>query len=479
MANVTVVDIPYAPRNWAKKLHNTSTRWIWMCLHRRAGKSTGILNHLQRDAIKTPKSQYAFIGPTYRQTKRIAWEIAKEISAPIPGIEKNEVELTIKYPNGSKIFLAGAENIDSLRGISLWGGASDEDPWQNPMLFTTVISKCLADHLGYWIFSGTPLGKNHFYRRGEVAKKNPEEWTYIFQNIDESLKNEEGETIDNLRIALEDDRRLVEQGEMTQEEFEQEWYCSFEAAIRGAYYARELSQMRKDNRIKIVPYDKELPVHTVSDLGVGPAFATGFYQRVGKEMHMIDFWQGQEKDGIPDFVMMLQRKPYAYGSHWAPHDIMGTEIGTGQTRWTAAKNLGIEFKLIPSISVDDGIEKGRLLCSRLWIDEMHCEPFIDLLSQYRQRWDEKRQMFIQEPYHNFTSHAGDVHRYAAVVEGMIKNDGYKPIDQKPFESSAPYSNPKDEEEQEDTRPMRKPNSWGPKSRFQQSEFESSNPFNQD
>lgn len=417
----TTIEIPYKPRNWSMKLHDAVTRWIIIVMHRRGGKTTAVLNHLQRDCLRIKKSQFAFIGPTYKQVKRIAWEIAKDISKPAHGVP-NEQDLSIKYPNGSKLFLAGSDNIDSLRGIALWGGAQDEAAQQPPSLFSLIISKALADHLGYWIWLGTPQGKNHFHRTYKNALKNPEEWTVSYKTIDDSLKEETGQTIDNLRIALEDDRKLVAQGEMTQEEFDQEWYCSFEASIRGAYYAKQIAQARKDTRIRIVPHDPALPVHTVIDLGVGTAFSCGFYQRIGTEMHMIDYWAGTEKDGLPEFAKMLQSKPYVYGKHFAPHDIRATEIGTGKTRLETAKGLGINFEVIPSMSVDDGINAGRLLWARLYVNEQTCEDWLDSIAQYRQDFHEKLGMFLEKPLHDWTSHGADVHRYAAIVEKLMTNE---------------------------------------------------------
>jgi len=427
-----IIKIPYKPRNWAGKFHKAATRWIVMVLHRRAGKTTAILNHLQRDAICVAKSQYAFIAPTYKQAKRIAWEMLKDISREIPGCESNEAELIMKYPNGSRIFLAGSENVDALRGISLWGGGQDESAQQPPTLFTSVISKCLADHLGYWIWSGTPKGKGNFYNTYQVGLKNPETYTVIFKNIDDSLKEEVGETIENLRQALEDDRRLVDIGEMTQEEFDQEWYCSFEAAIRGAYYTRQLSEARDKKRISHVPYDTEIPVHTVWDLGIGKQLAIGFYQRAGKEIHLIDFWNGTEKDGIPEAVKMLQNKLYVYGKHFAPHDIKATEQGTGKTKLETASSLGIDFDVVPQIGVDNGISAGRLMFSRLWVDEERCNLWLDAISQYHQEWDDQKMMFVEKPYHDWTSHFADVHRYASVIEDemttekQVQSVTYKP-----------------------------------------------------
>lgn len=432
------ITIPYRPRNWAKTFHSAETRWIVLVLHRRAGKTTAMLNHFQRDALRVDGSSYAFIAPTYKQAKRVAWEILKDIARVVPGAEPNESELVMRYPNGSKIFLAGSENVDALRGIPLWGGGQDESSQQPSNLFTEVISKCLADHLGYWIWSGTPKGKNLFFRTFEVARNNPGEYTTVFKTIDDTLAGESGETVENLRKALADDKRLVELGEMTQEEFDQEWYCSFEAAIRGAYYARPLAEMRKEGRIKVVPYDPVLKVHTVWDLGVGKNLAIGFYQRVSNEVRMVDFWEGSEKDGMPQAVKALQEKPYVYGKHFAPHDIRAVEQGTGVTKLETAKKLGITFEIVPNIGVDNGINAGKLLCSRLWVDEKRCERWLDAIAQYKQEWDEKRNMFKEEPYHDWTSHAADVHRYAAVVEQRMSNEEPKIYKQTAWEGISVY-----------------------------------------
>lgn len=416
------ITIPYKPRNWAKAFHGAVTRWIVLVLHRRAGKTTAILNHLQRDALKVPKSQYAFIAPTYKQAKRIAWEILKVISIMIPEIEYNEAELTVKYPNGSKIFLAGSESVDSLRGIPLWGGGQDESSQQPSNLFTEVISKCLADHLGYWIWGGTPKGKNQFFKTYQTGLKNPEEYTVIYKTIDDTLKDEVGETVENLKQALEDDRKLVALGEMTQEEFDQEWYCSFEAAIKGAYYAKQLAEARKSGRVKTVPHDPQFPVFDVWDLGVGQNLAVGLYQHIVNEVRMIDYWEGSNSDGIPQAIKALKEKPYLYGKHFAPHDIRGTESGTGKTRLETAKGLGWNFEIVPMLKVDDGINAGKLFFARLWIDEKNCEHWLDAISQYRQEWDEDKGMFLEKPRHDWTSHPADVHRYAAVIEKEMVNE---------------------------------------------------------
>jgi hypothetical protein len=357
----------------------------------------------------------------------------KTIAEPT-GAVPNEADLTMTYQNGSILYLLGSENVDALRGMSLWGGGQDEASQQPSELFSSVISKCLADHLGYWIFLGTPKGKNEFYRTYQNGLEHPDDWQVVFRTIDDTLAEEEGETIDNLRVALEDDRKLVEQGQMTQEEFDQEWYCSFDAAIKGAYYAKQISKARKEGRIGKWPVDRSVPVYTVSDLGVGTQFATGFFQVVGKEIHLVDVWEGSEKDGLPEWKEMITKKGYKYGKHFAPHDIRQTEFTTGKTRIDTAKSLGINFEIVHSMSVDDGIDAGRLAFDRLWINEATCSYFVDAISQYCQEWDEARGMFVPKPYKNWTSHMADMWRYAAIEEKNMSVSEYDDYEQPEYEA---------------------------------------------
>lgn len=422
-----VVTIPYKPRHWATILHDAVARWIVLVLHRRAGKTTAVINHLQRDALRIPESQYAYIAPTQIQARRIAWDIAKRASRPIPNVKTNESLLCIEYPNGSKLWFLGSENIDSLRGMALWGGAQDESAQQPSNLFSEVISKCLADHLGYWIWLGTPKGHGEFFRTYKIALAHPKEWACLLQTIDETLESEDGETITNLRQALEDDKKLVAQGLMTQEEFDQEWYCSFDAAIRGAIYGREVVAARKEGRIGAFPWRKDLLVHTVLDIGNDDRMALGFYQKpLGMPLCMIDYYEGSQGEALPQLVKVLQEKPYNYGKHFAPHDIRQKDWSTNRTRIETARNLGITYSIVPNVSVEDGINAGRLSLSGMVINEGPCTLWLDYIALYRREYKEKHGVFSDTPLHDYTSHAADVHRYAALCERQMTNEPATP-----------------------------------------------------
>ncbi len=421
------VEVAYRPRYWALKMHDDkrlltkAVRWIVLVIHRRGGKTTAAFNHLQRDAMRYANTRYAYIAPTYRQAKRIVWKMAKQYALAIDGVKFNESELLITYPNGSEILILGAQQADGLRGIGLWGCFLDEYPLMSPLVFTEIITKCLADHLGYCIFGGTPKGKGHFFRVFQVAQKETKGWLLVYRTIEESLEQEGGETVDNLRTALEDDKALVKQGLMTQEEFEQEWHNSFEAAIRGAVYLTQITGMRKGGRVKKALYDKTLPVYTVWDLGISKsdAMAVGFYQRVGKELRKVDYLETVAL-GLPETIKQVKARGYTYARHFAPHDIKHKELGTGKSRLDTAEKLGIVFEVVPSLSIEDGIDVAREAMTRLWVDPDKCDLWLDFIGQYHYEFDEKKGMFTKRPVHDFTSHGADEWRYAAICEEYME-----------------------------------------------------------
>jgi len=396
-----LITIPYTPREWQQLLHESRKRWIVLVLHRRAGKTTAVLNHLQRDALLTPQSRFAFIAPTYKQAKNIAWDLLKHYARPIPGTIFNEAELTATYPNGSKLTLYGADNPDSLRGIALWGVAFDEYSQQPSNIFTEIIRPALADHEGYAIWIGTPKGKNELYNLYEYGKTDPKWLSLLLTASDTNIIPE---------AELEDARKT-----MTDDEYNQEFMCSFEAAIKGAYYAKELEQARKDNRITSVPHEKLLQVHTWWDLGVGDSTAIGFFQIYGNQWRMIDYYEASG-EGLAHYINVLREKGYQYGEHFAPHDIRVRELGSGKSRLEIASELGLDFSIAPNMAVDDGINAVRMRFNTLWIDQEKCKRFIEAISQYRKEWNDKMGAYKPHPLHDWTSHAADMLRYWAVTD---------------------------------------------------------------
>lgn len=187
--------------------------------------------------------------------------------------------------------------------------------------------------------------------------------------------------------------------------------------VEGAYYSRELTQARKEGRICPVPYEKSIPVDTWWDLGVGDSTAIGFFQRVGREWRMIDYYEASG-EGFNYYKQILDSKGYTYRYHFAPHDIEVREMSSGRSRKEIARELGIDFRIVPKLTVDDGINSVRMRFNTLWIDQVKCEKFLDAITQYRKEWSDKMGEFKMHPLHDWTSHAADMLRYWAVTEDM-------------------------------------------------------------
>ena len=129
------------------------------------------INHLLRAAVLCPKKapRYAYLAPTYRQAKAVAWDYLKQFAGGIPGIKFHETELRCDLPNGGRISLLGAENPDSLRGIYLDGCILDEVADMPESVFPEIIRPALSDRKGFCYFIGTPRGHNAFFDLYEQA----------------------------------------------------------------------------------------------------------------------------------------------------------------------------------------------------------------------------------------------------------------------------------------------------------------------
>lgn len=434
------VTIPYKPREWAKGLHASKKRFGALLLHRRAGKTTAVLNHHLRAALDDgwererlvnlrpslkPKElaelirppggrHYGHIMPQRNQAKLVAWDKLKYYAGVIPGVRFNEQELLVRLPNGNKVQLFGADDPDAFRGFAGSGLSFDEYSQQPRNIFSEVLSKALGDHLGYALFVGTVKGKDHLFQTYEVAKDDPD-WYALWQDIDRSLATESGVTIQNLETAMDDDRKLVAKGLMTQDEFDQEWYLSTEAAVVGAYYGKEMAAALKDGRLTRVPYDPSLPVDTDWDLGIDDNMAIVYSQSLRSgEVRIIDFDEGSG-EGFPFYVRLLADKGYVYGKHHPPHDIAVRELGTGKSRKETAAELGLRFETpLPALPLPDGIDAARLILARCWIDAEKARGLVECLRNYRKKFDSKNEVFTGQPVHNRFSHGADAFRGLAV-----------------------------------------------------------------
>lgn len=409
------VVIPYKPRAQAVPFHERTERFACLVAHRRFGKTVASLNDLIRDAltINRPNVRVAYIAPYYRQAKAIAWDYLKEFTAPIPGIEVNASELRIDFPNGARIRLFGADNYDAMRGLYFDSVVLDEPADFPASAWPTVIRPALADRKGRATFIGTPKGKNDFWEIYNYAQSAPDWFCAMYKASETDI--------------LDADELIEAKRTMGEDRYEQEFECSFEAAIQGAFYALEMKEAMDEGRICAVPYDKSLGVVTAWDLGIGDSTAIWFAQYAGREIRIIDYYESSGV-GLDHYAKVLADKGYHYTRHVLPHDARVKELGSGKSRIETLANLGIsDVAIAPSLAVEDGIQAVRSMIGRTWFDADKCERGIEALRQYRREFDDKLKTWRGRPLHDWTSHGADAMRYLAIGYSEAGGDWGKPI----------------------------------------------------
>ena len=385
---------------------------IW---HRRAGKDKSLFNLVAKKMLERVGAYYYFF-PTYQQGKKILWNgidrDGNKFIDHIPDVLRKRTdnsEMLIELTNGSIFQVIGTDNINSIVGTNPVGCVFSEYSLQDPTAWY-FIRPILAENGGWAVFNYTPRGDNHGRDLYEMAKRDPERWFTQLLTVEDTH-------------AISEDILATEKKEMFEQTgsdalYMQEYYCSFDAPVQGSYYGHLLSRSQEEGKITKVPYEPTMLVDTAWDLGVGDSTAIWFVQSVGHEIRVIDYIENSG-EGLNYYVKLLREKPYAYGRHYAPHDIEVREFTNGKSRRETAKLLGIDFTVVPNMSIDDGIDAVRSIIPKCWFDQEKCEKGISCLKNYHKEWDEKDKVFKNKPDHDWTSHGSDAFRYFAV--------GYRPF----------------------------------------------------
>jgi len=406
-----IIKTGYLPRQHQEFLHENIKRFNVLVCHRRFGKSTFAINHILDDGLRNNKRnpQYAFIGPTYGQVKRIIWEVAKDYVKEIPNVTINEAELRIdiRRPHlGDKvrIMLLSGENPGSIKGIYLDGAILDEYAEMDPIVWSQVVRPTLSDRKGWGIFIGTPKGNNHFYDIFQFAETNPKWFSKVFKASETNI----------LPQSELDDCKA----EMSEEEYDQEFECSFTAALVGSYYAKQFKKIDEDKRVRNLPHDPSLAVDLYWDLGIGDATAVWFLQQFGHEYRFIDYYEISGA-ALPEIVNELKRRrekhKYSYREVVLPHDGAARSLDTGRTRQETLRELmGINPIVLPRQAIEDGIHASRMLLAKSYFDEVKCKRGIRALREYEKKWNSKERRFENKPRHNWASHGADAFRVCAM-----------------------------------------------------------------
>lgn len=406
MAKVRVnLDLNLRPHQL--EAHHAEKRFQVNVWHRRAGKTFYVIGKQLVRALVTQREDYRgfYIAPTFKQAKSISWDYLKHFTRGIPGTAINEAELRVDLANGSRLQLLGAEQYDSLRGRYADDMTLDETAMVPSTAWNTVLSPMLADRRGRATFIGTPMGRmNLFFELFNYAGGEDEEWGRSLLTWRDTNVLDERE-IDRMRRT------------MRPEEFGQELECSWNAAIRGAYYAKEMAHAESSGRVCEVRYDRTLPVSVALDLGWSDAMVCIFHQQAGTEHHILAA-KAYEQTSLPDMVRDWQSMPFPIDTVILPHDAKVKELGTGKSRQETLHSLGCSTVMCPNQSIHEGISAVRDFLPHCWFDREACRTLIEALLAYRSEYDEVKNVHRLTPVHDWSSHWADAMRYLALGRPM-------------------------------------------------------------
>ena len=401
------IELDYKPRDVFLDFHERQERWSIVVAHRRCGKTVACINDLIYKALMEGKEdgRYAYVAPYYSQAKNIAWDYLQRFAQPVLS-KANQSELWVELITGARIRLFGADNPDALRGLYLDGIVLDEYADMRPRIWGEIIRPLLADRLGWAVFIGTPKGHNGFWDVYSNALNNPE-W-YV-----KTLRASQTNLLPASELA--DAAKM-----MSQDQYLQEFECDFESAILGAFYGKEMRALTDSGRITNVEYDPLFPVHTAWDLGYSDDTSIWWYQVVHGEIRLLDYHSSNGQP-IAFYTGLIQAKEreygYNYGIHWLPHDARAKTLASNGKSIIEQLSVKIpleKMKIVPSLSLQDGIQASRLALMRAWFDTK-CDDGIECLRQYQREYDEDKKVFRDKPRHDWTSHGADAFRMLSIA----------------------------------------------------------------
>lgn len=411
--SMSKIIIPYKPRFAFLAYHESTKRWSITVAHRRAGKTVARLNKLIRKAIECEllNPRFGYLAPFYVQSKDIAWIYLKHYCAPfIPlGLKINESELSITFPhNNAVIKLYGAENAERMRGLYFDGIVVDEGQGISKSVLTQIILPALADRLGWLDVSGTPKGwQNLLGELYKMAKTNDDWFCQMLKASGTGIIPEE---------ELKRQKAL-----MSENEYLQEFECSFDAAITGSVYGEWMFKAECDGRITKGVYDSNFPVNTAWDLGFDDATAIWWWQKVGNEIRLLDYYEANGED-IAHYCEVIKKKGYKYGKHFVPHDAANKLLAAGgRSIVQQAHQLGVTMYVVSATSQQNAIEAARKTLELSWFDPK-CDMGIEALKNYQFEFDDDKKIFKSKPKHDWSSHGAD----AFEIIGQVWKNEIKP-----------------------------------------------------
>lgn len=438
MATITLpasgwVERPYQRRIWTA-LMNGCDRAI-VIAHRRWGKDDVALHHTAIAAHERVATYWHCL-PEYAQARKAIWAAVnphtgrRRIDEAFPQElrEKTlEDEMFIRFRNGSTWQVIGSDRYDTTVGSGPAGIVYSEWALANPSAWG-YHRPMLEENGGWALFITTPRGRNHAKTMYEMAERSPR-WFAEISNIYDTGQL----SAEQIEEALEEYVSIYGE-EAGRAQFEQEYECSFNAAIIGAFYAREMLDVRRSGRILDIESIPGAPVHTAWDIGVRDSTCIWWFQVDGAQIRILDVYVAHGA-GIEHYAEVCHSKPWPRGIDYVPHDARVREFGTGRTRIETMMQHGLNPEVVPQMTLMDGINAARQTLPLCVFHPRTEEAGIAALEQYRREWDDERKTFKASPMHDWTSHPADAFRYLAAAWRKAPREEPKKAEPTPHELS--------------------------------------------
>jgi phage terminase large subunit len=385
---------------------------VW---HRRAGKDEICLHHAAVAMVKRP-GNYWHCLPEYNQGRKAIWTAInantgkRRIDEVFPEAYRENVsdnEMFIRFRNGSTWQVVGSDRYDATLGGGVAGITYSEWALSNPSAWA-YHRPMLIENKGWATFITTPRGHNHAKALFDHASVSPSWFCELLTALDTGALTQ-AELDDAMKeyCALYGD-------DVGRAQFEQEYLCSWNAAILGAFYALEMAQVR--NEARIAPIEAiDAPVHRAWDLGVRDDTAIWWFQTVGAQIFLLDCYSASGV-GVEHFADAIEQRKIRHGwpdgTDFVPHDAKIKEWGSGRTRVETMASMGLHPMLVPLSTIADGINAVRRILP-LCVFHDRCEEGVSALEQYRREWDDDKKAFRASAVHDWTSHYADAFRYLA------------------------------------------------------------------
>ena len=357
--------------------------------------------------------------PQYGQARKAIWNAVnshtgkRRIDEAFPDALRentNDNEMFIRFKNGSTWQVIGSDRYNSLVGAGVAGVAFSEWALCNPSSWG-YIRPMMEENNGWAAFITTPRGKNHAHSMLQMAKDN-QRWFAEVSSIHSTgaLSPEQLEESLAEYVSLYGD-------DVGRGLYAQEYECSFNAAILGAYFAREIMLVRNEGRIDAIEPVEGQPVHRAWDLGVRDDTSIWWFQVVGTQVFILDCYS-ESGVGVEHYAEVIAKKRAEHGwidgTDFVPHDAKVKEWGSGRTRVETMITLGLNPSVVPMATFMDGINAARRTLARCVFHPRCEDEGLAALEQYRREWDDEKKAFKMSDVHDWSAHLSAAFRYLSL-----------------------------------------------------------------